>query len=502
MSSNAGRWRGSLGWIVPAVLACLLIAGFAVERPPGMSGDTIALVHGAHTISHCLSQAIFTRCDRVGPWTGLDGVSTDVYNGIREGGVAPYPMFQYVPALIAEHVGFGDVATYRILELVNLLSFCGLVALAAWIASKMRRAWAPPLAVLVITTSPLLYYAGATFGEDLAALLVAVFAVAALRRWPPLVLAACAAVTCLTKETMFPITLLLGSAALVATPVASCALRRAHWYGLAAGVLVGEAISTLFDVFRYGQLTNFTYGHGFEQVPGLWRRLSLAVAVWIAPNGGLVVFWALAGLLVVGLLVATATARGWRARLPGLALIGALLILTGTLASWYAPFGWVAWGPRLLLPALPAVSLVVLVLYAGGIERHLARLAAQPLSAAGAIALIALALPEVNVLHAPQVVGDLFTPDRTCPTSPTPMIAGYYYHCFDHYAWARHWLTLSSFHAFGHAWGSGVWRRLRRDLALADRGWVLADRRRASGIRPAATWSGRQPPPAVRAAAE
>lgn len=452
-SLSAGRWRGSVGWTVPALAASLLVIGFAVQSTPGLSGDTVALVHGAHTISHCLSQGIFTKCDRVGPWRGFDGVSTDVYHGIREGGVGPYPLFQYLPALVAEHLGFGDVAVYRILELINLLAFCGLVVLAAWVVVQTGRRWAPALAVLLITTSPLLYYTAQTFGESLAAFLMVLFVVAALRRWPPVVLATCAAATCLTKETMFPITLLLGYAALVAMPVRKRALRRAHWYALVAGVLIGEAISTLFDVFRYGQLTNFTYGHSFEQVPGLARRLSLAVAVWIAPNGGLVVFWALAGVLVVGLLAAVASTRGWVPRLPGLALIGALLILTGTVGSWYSPFGWVAWGPRLMLPVLSAVTLTTLVLYADRIERLIARVASWPVRAACGLGVILLALPEVNILHAPHVIGNFFTPDRTCPGPLTPLVPSYYYRCLNHFAWGRHWLLLSSLHALNDAWG-------------------------------------------------
>lgn len=448
------RLRSQAGWLAPALCACLLIVGFAVESSPGLSGDTIALVHGAHTISHCISAGTFSHCDSQATWTGLDGVSTDVYHGVIEGDVGPYPIFQYVPALVLEHLGFGDMSVLRGLELVSMVSLCVAILLGTWLAAKTGRRWAAPAAVLALSTSPLLFYAGQTLGESLAAMLVILFAVAALRRWPPAALALCALLACITKETMFPIALLLGFAALRATPVAGAELRRAHWYGLVAGVASAVVVNALFNIFRYGQVTNFTYGHPYDQVPGLIRRLTLAVAVWIAPNGGLAIFWVLGGVLVVALIVLTARTSGLVARLPGLALIGALLILTGTLASWYSPFGWVGWGPRLMLPVLPATALLILVLYAEPIEVGLRWLCAErwrllPV----ALALTALALPEVNILHAPVVLGSIFTPDQTCPTSITIAEPSYYYHCIAHLAWGRHWLLLSSYRALGHAWG-------------------------------------------------
>ena len=252
---------------------------------------------------------------------------------------------------------------------------------------------------------------------------------------------------------MFPVIALIGAGALYASPVGARPLRRAHW-----------------------------------------------VAVWIAPNAGLAIFWVLAGLLVVGLVVATVRTRG-RARLTGLALVVALLIVTGTLASWYAPFGWIAWGPRLMLPALPAVTLTVLVLYAPGIERLLRRLLATGLrTAVWGLLLIALAPPEVNILHAPYVAGDLFTPDQACPTSPSVGDPSYYYHCIDHYAWGRHWLLLSSFRALNGTWGivfavafAAIWATLIGFI----HGRVSAAARAAEPISASvasARWRGRSAP--------
>ena len=151
-----------------------------------------------------------------------------------------------------------------------------------------------------------------------------------------------------------------------------------------AGVLAGVAASCAFNWFRYHQLTNYTYSHSFEQVPGLGRRVGLSVALWLAPNGGVALFWLLAAAVAVGLVVLVATSLRRRpvsaARiLPASALVISLLFLTGTLASWFAPFGWEAWGPRLMLPALPAIILIALVVYVEDVQALVHAALATPL---------------------------------------------------------------------------------------------------------------------------
>ena len=446
--------KGAVAWLAPATLACLLLIGFGIETTPGLSGDSIALVHGAHTISHCIAHGVLAGCDHQASWTGFEGVSTDVYHGVIEGDVGPYPIFQYVPALILEHLGFGDFSVFRGLELISTVSVCVVVVFAALLAAQTGRRWAPALVVLLVTTSPLLFYAGQTFGEGLAAALVMLSLGACLRRWPALVVGLFAFSACVTKETAPPLVALLGFAALLATPIAASPLRRGHWVGLAGGVIAGAAANVLFNVFRYDQLSNFTYGHSYDRVPGLIRKLEFAGDVWIAPNGGLVMFWLVAGLLVLALIVFTARASGLRDRLPGLALIAALLVLTGVLADWYSPFGWQAWGPRLMLPVLPSVTLAIVILTLDRLEPVLRWVFGSALRIGiGAMSLVVLALPEINVLHAPDVVGSIFTPDEVCPTSPSVIDTQYYYHCIAHQAWGRHWLPLASYRALAHPWG-------------------------------------------------
>lgn len=497
---RSSRLASNASWLIPTAIACAFVVGYAVHSLPGLtSGDTVVLVHGARRIAFCLSHGIHSYCDRYGTWLE-DGRGTFKVNGIPENNVGPYALFQYLPALALTQLGFSDLHTYNGLTLISLASFCALVALGTWTASCTGRRWAPPLVALILTTSPLMYFAGTTLGESMAALLVALPVVACLRRWPPAVLALCALFACLTKETVFPVVALLGGAALWATPIAARPLRRAHWVGLGLGLLLGVAVTAAFDWFRYHQLTNYAYLHSYESVPGITRRLGLAVALWVAPNGGLIEFWPLATVVAIGLVwVVVTSLRGrpidLKRALPGLMVIVSLLIVTGTLASWWAPFGWISWGPRLSLPTLPAALLIVIAVYGRELERPLRALLATPARiAAITVAVVAIALAQVNVLNAQAAVTMLFAPDRTCPKLPSVLDTAHYYHCIDHWAWARHWTLLDTFKGLGHLWGAvfaiafvAVWIALilavargAQDPGLGDRG-VSGPRRMPAG---------------------
>ena len=403
--------------MVPAVVACAVVAAFVLTHLPGLSGDTVALVHGSRTIAYCVSHGIFSKCDRLRQFI-FGGPAVASHERIPEGAVAPYPIFQYVPALLFTQLGMSDRGVFKAFGVISLVSFCASVGLAAWLSSQVKGRWAPAVMVILLTTSPLVYYSWLTFGESLAALLMIVLATAGLLRWPPLAVALAAALACLTKETIFPMVAILGGVSLWATPIATRPLRRGHWIGLTLGVLVGVAISAAFNWFRYGQITNYTYGHAIEHVHGFAHRLALGVALWLAPNGGVGWFWPLGTIVVVGVAVIAgltlrrnravvsdlrATHERRRRGIPAIGLAVVLLLMTATLASWYAPFGWEAWGPRLVMPILPAVLVVTLVIYNVECSRLLRPILATPCR-------VVLAGVVITIIALPQVIS--CTPGR------------------------------------------------------------------------------------------
>src|SRR5207248_1594759 len=115
-------------------------------------------------------------------------------------------------------------------------------------------------------------------------------------------------------------------------------------------------ITILFNFFRYASPMNLFYFDPAFRVSHWQDRLSSFLGLWVSPVGGILVFWPLLSCLLVfsGFSLS-------RPRIRSSAMIaywGALVLLSGLTASlslWFSPFGWDCWGPRLMLPWIPAI---------------------------------------------------------------------------------------------------------------------------------------------------
>jgi hypothetical protein len=72
------------------------------------------------------------------------------------------------------------------------------------------------------------------------------------------------------------------------------------------------------------------------------------------------------------------------------------------------------------------------------------------------LALIALALPQVNILNALTVAFGIFAPDTTCPTTPIIQTSStsYFYHCLNHDYWSKHWVLPETYRSLATVWGA------------------------------------------------
>lgn len=99
------------------------------------------------------------------------------------------------------------------------------------------------------------------------------------------------------------------------------------------------------------------------------------------------------------------------------------------ISSWYAPHGWIAWGPRLLLPWLPAIVYLTCYFYPNAIEQGAASLGANPWRVSIAFAFFAaFALPNFFEVLDTRLLQTLFQPDHVFP-HPMPIQedrAGYF----------------------------------------------------------------------------
>jgi len=376
---------------------------------PWTSGDTPFVLDGSNAFLTCLSNHDYSACGYTGE-LNYWGLMTPV---------GDWPLLQHVPDWISIGLGAdGHAARARILE---LLSIAGIVAavVAAWIALSRtgHRAWFWAF-MLVLLSSPFVWYARTTSGEALATGLLVCFMAATLLPAHPVVVGLATVGAAWTKETSYPFIAALGVVALVLAARRTSIRVRPHLLWGAGGLAVAILLTSLFNVVRYGKVISPNFFEEGLHTPGLARKVEYAVGVLVSPSGGMFIFWPAASVLVLAACVA---AIAWRKRgdvdvRPAVVLLLVILGLTAGFASWWTPFGWSGIGPRLALPwGLPLVLLAV-VAYGDTLRPLVARLLASPWRLLAVFAVVlAFTLPNIGTMWRPNATGSFFSqPDPPC----------------------------------------------------------------------------------------
>ena len=301
---------------------------------------------------------------------------------------------------------------------------------AAWIV--LRRVGLPEWRwgfLLVALSGPRLAYGNTTWGEMLATGLVTLLVAAALLPARPALVGLAAFGAGLTKETGYAFVVALGLLALLlARRRTGCPVRRHVLLG-GAGLVLSVAVGAGLNLIRYGTPRNAYYLD-----PGL-RTTSVEKALRgsrPASSSRRTAACSCSGpsrrsssrlLLAVPVVRADRGATSWREAWPSPALLVVVAGLTVGLATWWAPFGWWAWGPRL---SLPWVLPIVLVWPSPRSDRPLtpsspARLTPVPASSRRRSPVVA-ALPHVGLVWRPRTIGDFFFRAETavCPGGGRP----------------------------------------------------------------------------------
>lgn len=334
------------------------------------------------------------------------GVSRDFANAVpREGGdaVSRYGMGQslaLVPFLWAAralHAASPSLASSPVLVLLPLLC---LVAAAWGVSRAAAELGAPPFGQLLagaatVLATPLWGYSGSDFSEPLqvALLSLGLAALAAGRRAPSRGRAVAAGALLgalpLVKSVLWIVSAPLLAAALFPPPAPESGRKKGrarreagprHVLALAAAAAVPAALWLALEVVRFGRPFG---GYGGESFT--YPFLTGLARLTVLPNKGLIFYAPVVLFAAPGLLAL----RGRDPRLS-LALLAAVAAVLASASTWWAWDGQAAWGPRLVLPALPMLLVASALAVA---ETRARRAAALALSAAGAL---------VNVLGALQ----------------------------------------------------------------------------------------------------
>jgi hypothetical protein len=441
---------------------------FALRSVVNTNGDTAAVVSGTHAALTCIGDGTLTGCGNE---------------------VTPYPLLQYLPSALLIGLGLSDEDVIHGLGYLNAVAFVGMLLVAWFTLRRLGRPAVGAALLVALLASPLPWYTWSTFGESLGAFFCLAFVAAALLRAPAPALALTLVLAAISKETALPFLVLMGIGALLWSPVTGRPLTRGHWIAFGIGAVVSLGLVGGFNLFRFDQLTNAIYADPAARTPTVGLKARYVLSLWLAPNAGLVVFWPVAGAALLAMVgVALARVRGWRENVRVVGVGAILLVLCAAMsygyASWYAPFGWIAWGPRLMLLLMPAVLLFGAATLGPELERLLRAVGrrANVAKAVVAVLAIATAIAQIGVMFRPSAMANLFTLDSECPAHVTVSAQpDVYYHCIIHWAWYTHWVLPD---AFGGA-GETVSAMLMTLL------WVGV----AGGLMAAAVWFARRPAP-------
>ena len=345
--SEVNRWKKIL-FIIS--INCLVFYFFVVifhARGLGNmnNGDSNNLVAGASTAIECIRSQSFTGCGL------LDGGHSSVF---------PYALLQYIPASLVILAGGSSEFTLHFLVWLNI----GAVVMIYVVGSlSLRKSIGKvSLFLCLLLASSLNYQMTAAFSEPLAALVILCFVVA-LKNEKPLLTIIFGLLSSVSKETMFPVLFMLALGI-----VLQSGQKGESWRDLlrkmcpaSVGIISGLVLNGLFNVFRFETWRNTMYLGEELRTEGLVRSAAYFVGQFISPSSGLLVFWPVwSSLLVVSVMAMSFRARGDGIEWGLLAVFIAIVTSSASLAVWYSPFGWLALGPRLMVPVLPATGFLMI----------------------------------------------------------------------------------------------------------------------------------------------
>ena len=454
---------------VAASLTFLLVVlvGF-----PWVAGDTPFVLDGSNALLTCLSQHQFVGCGFTGKLN---------YWGLMSP-MGDWPLLQHLPDLASIGLGASShVVRTRVLELLNVAGVVASVIVARVVFARTRQPALFWVFLVVLLSSPILWYARTTSGEVLAAGLLVCLAGATVLPTHPAVVGIAALGACLTKETSYPFVAALGVLGLVLARRRTGRPIRRHLRWGAAGIAVAFVVASLFNILRFGSIWNTNYLDPNLHTPGVGRKLEYALGVLVAPNGGIFVFWPAASLLVLTACLLPFLSRPRLDVRPALVLGVVVLGLTVGFASWWTPFGWYGYGPRLMLPWILPIVLIAAVAYGDELMALLRELLRPPWRLLVVLAaVVAFTLPTVGQMWRPNAIGRFFAQEN--PTCQAPWRAGaaQWYACQHRQMWLERPMSLYALSgvnspaglstsvvlAFGLA---GCLLLLRRDLSAVPR---------------------------------
>ena len=140
-------------------------------------------------------------------------------------------------------------------------------------------------------------------------------------------------------------------------------------------IILGICVNSLFNLFKYGTITNGYYNSPIYQVP-IEFAIKNFYMIFFSPAHGLVYVWFSFFCLIVSSIFFFL--KDSKAMTTLLCLLLILVAMTSGFSFWFSPFGMIAWGPRFNLPLLAPICLLIILFYGKFLSNYLKKLKSIP----------------------------------------------------------------------------------------------------------------------------
>lgn len=269
------------------------------------------------------------------------------------------------------HFGFGIVFLPFILiflgfsqsTIIAIMSFSSLASYAFIILTLIKFKKAFGLYGEVVIWSFLvglpLAYSRSTFSEELSLFLLTSMLFAYLNKSRLVFLLSCLFFSMTRESAIFLSSLLLMSFLFGLQIHRDLQTRKSMLMFGTGGVILGALITFCFNLYRWGTFGNPVYGNSDYFIFDIFTNFSSLFGLIFSPSGGILFFWPMALIIIPTFY--SVFQRGFRLR--AVSILAPLMLIFVTCSFWFSPFGWIAWGPRLVFPILGIVLLQIIIFW-------------------------------------------------------------------------------------------------------------------------------------------
>jgi len=401
--------------VISSVVSLVGLLSVILRVTPIISGDTIAVYSNAQSLVSCFDNSIWMNC----PNTNQFG------------------LIQTLPAFFFIKKGVNLDLFLVFASLLNILLLLVLLLVILYLfKNNILVKFLLPVSLFISATVP---YAAYTFDQGIQVAIFSFLAISIYRGLRYLGFTS-AVLASLTRETSILILMLIFISYYLLFRYDLDSREKIEKYltlkWTLLGAILGTSLSFLFNIWKFGSPVNTFYADRDLFTLDPIVILSNFLGLFLSPNGGVFLFCFVFMLLIIVLASIFKTFTLGK-KLFFLTQISAVIFTAIMLSLWFAPFGWVAWGPRLFLPTYSIVTTSLILIFHNELKHLIKRVSINSISFFSFYLLILMSFfPTLGFILSPPIIDKIFGPTTSCPVPAVIQVdSEYYFNCLLQGTW-------------------------------------------------------------------